>query len=151
MNDKDKIKSFWDTKEKETNSKLIIATSAQYIYGYNNIQGPINGLLYLMTKGFYFENFEDKNWFKELLVKSTNFKKINFFIALDKIINITDILGNNTKHKLSLMAKLKKIISLYPRELRITYKNNNDKEEQLMFITLEDPLVICDKYNNLKF
>lgn len=144
---KDDVKEFWEEKEKEKNSKLIIATVADYISGYENIKTFTSGLLYFMENGLYFENFSNNNWFSALFAGANNkeFKKVEFSIPKTSIIGVTDSEGKKNKKELNLKDKILRFLNFIPRFLIINYVDNNQKI-LLKFKSVEEPLNICEKY-----
>jgi len=150
MNEKEKIKKFWNQKEDELKSKLIIVSAAEYKSGYNNITGSIHGLLYLIENGFYFENFESRNFMTELIFREKYFEKINIHLQIENIINVCDYKGNKEKQKLNIATKIMRFIFPPPRKLKITYKTELNSTATVTFITLEEPLKICEEYYSLR-
>lgn len=146
MNDKEKIKIFWDEKEKETNSKLIIQTAVQYKQGYINLIGPVPGLLYLMANGFYFENFKSNNLFNDIIFRNDEFEKINIHIPIKLVTNMYDFLGNKKRVENTFKKKIKNFIFPKPNELNIEYYNEKNESIVMTFVTIIDPIIICEEF-----
>lgn len=145
MKDNKDIHNFWVKKEKEKNSKLVIATACEYLSGYKSIEGPVYGLLYLMKNGFYFENFEEKSFMKDLFLGKEEFNKINFSISLKDIEQVKTGDGYGGKGELSFFKKVLKILGFSSNVLSIKIKNNRD----CLFKCIESPFNICERYYEL--
>ena len=149
FNEKNEVKEFWEKKESENKCRLIIAATAQHIEGIKKLDSRVGGLLYLMENGFHFETFENRHWMKELFKISNNFKKIHIHIPIKQIKDVCDINGNKKRKKNDLLSIIKNFFYAKPRELRITFNDSDSKETLIKFYTIEEPLVICEKYYEL--
>ena len=142
MKENENIQEFWEKKEKEKNSKLVIATACEYIRGIKDIEGPIYGLLYLMENAFYFENFDDQNFMKNIFFKKEEFRKINFNIVLSEIKDVKTYNGHRNKSDLKFLNKVLNFFGFITDILVIKIKNN----EEYLFKCIESPLNISEKY-----
>ena len=149
MKDTEYIKEFWQQKEKETGSKLVIPSYADLFSGWEGIALPAPGLLYLMENGFYFENFENNNFMSNLLTKKETFKKINIHIAAESILRVYDFSLSLKEKSKSIIAKIKDFLSPPPYILVIEYLNEKDEKTIVKFKTFIKPSEICEAYNKL--
>jgi len=147
---KNEIDNFWKQKEKETNSKLIIATVASYLKGYELHSSTITGLLYLMENGVYFENFEDSPNIMSFITKKKEFEKVTFKIAAKDIISITDFYGLKSQNEMTFVNKLIKALGFRNRGLIIKYNTSiSDEVIEVFFSCFVNPFNIIKKYNSL--
>jgi hypothetical protein len=145
MKEKENIQEFWLKKENEKNSKLVITTACEYLRGYDELKGPIYGLLYLMENGFYFENFEEHNFMKDLFLGNKGFEKINITIKLNEIDEVKTVNGHKRKKDLNFFSKIIYLFGFTTNILIIKMKNGFE----CYFKCIESPLNICEKFYQL--
>jgi hypothetical protein len=143
------VEEFWEKKEKETGSRLLERSAANYKCGFAGLDNPVvGGLLYLMENGFYFENFQSTNFLVNTILKQ-EFEKVSFHIPLEKITDVYDFFGNKEKVEETFLDKLKHFFSTKPKELNIEYLDDNNEKTVITFTSFIDPVIFCEAYYKL--
>jgi hypothetical protein len=143
---KDSLEQFWQEKEKQRKSKLILASSAQYLGGYPGLAGPINGLLYIMTDGVYFENFKNEDWWRGVLRDvfhvDEDFAKTDLALPKKDITEVYCFPGQKDKRRMSVWRRIGYLVGLTPRRIYVACRRGRG-EMTLAFACDEPPLSLC--------
>jgi hypothetical protein len=127
----DDISEFWQEKEEEAQSRLVIPIFSNYLEGYPGLEGPETGLLYLMENGFYFENMEKKGQLDFITRKKGRFKKKQFKLPLESIDGV-DIIGANVKTN-SLWQQFLNFWKTTDQKLQISFHNESGRKGAVIF------------------
>ena len=112
------IELYWKKKEEENSSKLI---TSSFSYFYTN-GSKTSGLLYLMENGVYFENFESKNWFFQIMNKKAKFVEIKIKFLFEEIKSCID------PNKIEKKSFFSVILDFFkPKEYIIELETNSGK------------------------
>ena len=144
---KEDIIEFWSTKEKEAQSRLVIASFATYIEGYPGLRGPIHGLLYLMENGFYFENFEKKDMWSTLFQKNPSFRKTYLKVPIKSISEVS-VFGTYINGQ-RIVRRIGNILRKKLRGITIRFLSEDNQRLSISFECIENPMQIYEKYSGL--
>ncbi|MBN1524000.1 MAG: hypothetical protein JW904_05940 [Spirochaetales bacterium] len=145
MNEQE-IESFWREKEKKYQSTLVKASAAQYITGYPMVQGPINGLLYIMKNGIYFENFQQDHWLDKVFRVKNNFTPVSFCLKNEYITDVSCYPGQKNKFRIQFGKRLALFFGLLPQHLTVGYKQGGETI-LIRFAPAENLLSLCSAYH----
>jgi len=76
------VSDFWQEKESEYSEKRILSSFARYLGGHARFENTTEGLLFLMSKSLWFENFEKG---ANIFGFAFPFEKVIFRIPLSRI------------------------------------------------------------------
>ncbi len=146
---KDSLDQFWREKEKQHKSALVIASSAQYLGGFPGLAGPINGLLYIMKNGIYFENFKHTDWlrgvFRDVFHVDEDFDKVDLAFPKSEIIDVFCFHGQKDKRRIDVWRRLAYLVGLTPRRLYVSCRRKKG-DMTLAFACDELPSRLCAAY-----
>jgi hypothetical protein len=141
------IEQFWQEKEKEYQSTLVIATPADYVNGWPDLTAPVNGLLYILRNGIYFENFPNENWFGMRFRTNERFIKVKLQFKKEDIIGVSCFHRKKNKRPLTFPERLSLFFSPASRLFTITCMHSGC-ERNVIFSCLKKPLLLCDAYDS---
>jgi len=78
-------KIYWDEKEKEKGGEVEFFTFATYLGRSSERSAAFGGLLYIINKKIYFEDFEKESWLLRLMGKKRKYEKTEFSIDINDI------------------------------------------------------------------
>lgn len=138
------IEEYWKKKEEDIGDKIKAKMLAEYIRGYQNISGPILGILFYTKSAFYFQTFPRENWLIPWLKpgKSQGYtnKLLYFCIPWSNVKKIDFPPSKNTFLGLFLPQE-------YP--IFIGYQNNENRTNLVMMMkSREDRDKLIEFYNN---
>jgi len=77
--------AFWEERESQKGGKVKFYTYAKYLGRSNLESSELGGLLYIIDKKLYFEDFEKDNWFSKILGQKKKYEKTELNINIDSI------------------------------------------------------------------
>jgi len=106
MKNKDEnYKTFWKDKENEKGGKLMFYTYARYIGRSNWESCDLGGLIYIIDKTLYFEDFEKDNWFSKIISQKKKYEKTEFSFTIEDIDKIKIITKSSALNCIAGMIK----------------------------------------------
>ncbi len=130
------VSEFWREKEQEFGEKRILSSFARYIGGHPRFENLTDGLLFLMSKSLWFENFEKG---PNIFGLSPPFEKVIFRIPLHLIQDIAPV----SEREMMLGEFGSRLFRLHrlsraPLYLRVRYTDEWNKEHDLYFDSMVD-------------
>jgi hypothetical protein len=142
----DSPEQFWREKEREHKSPFVIASAAEYLGGYPGLAGPLNGLLYVLRNGIYFENFKDTAWlrgvFRDVFHVDEDFAKVSLALKNKDIVDVSCFPGQKDKFRLTVKERLASLAGLIPRRLIVTYRHPRGACP-IVFSCAQSPIRLC--------
>ncbi len=91
----EEARKFWAEKEKEKGGKVSFFTFATYL-GMSSRRSPsYGGLMYIIDKKIYFEDFEKENWLVKLMGRKQKYEKTEFNLNVKDIVE-TKVVSRNS-------------------------------------------------------
>lgn len=130
------VAEFWKAKEAEFGETRILSSFARYIGGHPRFENLTDGLLFLMSKSLWFENFEKG---PNIFGITPPFEKVVFRIPLHRIRGI-DPVPEREMATSEFAPRLFRFhrLSRAPVYLRVRYVDEWDKEHALYFDSMVD-------------
>lgn len=130
------VSEFWQEKEREFGETRVLSSFARYIGGHPRFTSATDGLLFLMSKSLWFENFEKG---PNIFGFSQPFEKVIFRIPLHFIRGVEaiperDMAVSEFGPRLLRLHRL----SRTPFYLQVHYVDEWDKEHTLYFDSMVD-------------
>lgn len=130
------VTEFWQEKEKEFGEKRILSSFARYIGGHPRFENMTDGLLFLMSKSLWFENFEKG---PNIFGFAPPFEKVVFRIPLHCIRSVEpvserEMIASEFGSRLFRFHRLNRL----PVYLGVRYVDEWDKEHTLYFDSMVD-------------
>ena len=130
------VAEFWQEKEQEFGETRLLSSFARYIGGHPRFASATDGLLFLMSKSLWFENFEKG---PNIFGFSPPFEKVVFRIPLHRIqgfeaVPEKDMVATEFGPRLFRFHRLSRM----PLYLGVRYVDEWDKEHMLYFDSMVD-------------
>ncbi|MEN3202343.1 MAG: zinc ribbon domain-containing protein [Atribacterota bacterium] len=130
------VAEFWQEKEREFGEKRILSSFARYIGGHPRFENMTDGLLFLMSKSLWFENFEKG---PNIFGFAPPFEKVVFRIPLHCIRSVESVsekemIASEFGPRLFRFHRLNRA----PVYLGVRYVDEWDKEHTLYFDSMVD-------------
>ena len=125
------VSDFWKEKENEYSEKRILSSFARYLGGHARFQNTTEGLLFLMSKSLWFENFEKG---PNIFGFSFPFEKVVFRIPLSRILKTTTIPEKEIIARGLMVPNMNvRRINRKPEYLVVSYMDEWSREKELLF------------------
>ncbi|MBC7217406.1 MAG: zinc ribbon domain-containing protein [Candidatus Caldatribacterium sp.] len=130
------VTEFWQEKEREFGETRVLSSFARYLGGHPRFENATDGLLFLMSKSLWFENFEKG---PNIFGFTPPFEKVVFRIPLHRVLGIEAIpervlAASDFGPRLFRFHRL----SRAPLYLGVRYVDEWDKEHTLYFDSMVD-------------
>ncbi|HXL02296.1 MAG TPA: zinc ribbon domain-containing protein [Candidatus Atribacteria bacterium] len=131
------VSEFWQEKEKEFGEKKILSGFSRYLGGHPRFEAISDGLLFLMSRSLWFENFEKG---PSIFGIAPPFKKVIFRILLSQIEDVESLPEKELLKRGFDSRQLWKYhrLSRRPFYLAVKYRDEWEKEKTLYFDSMID-------------
>jgi hypothetical protein len=125
------VTEFWAEKEREFGEKKVLSSFARYLGGHPRFETKTEGLLYLMSRSLWFENFEKG---PNIFGIAPPFEKVIFRIPLSSITAVEAIPEKELFHRdRSLLFLNRRRINQKPEYLLVRYRDEWQREREVYF------------------
>ncbi len=130
------VSDFWQEKESEYSEKRILSSFARYLGGHARFENTTEGLLFLMSKSLWFENFEKG---ANIFGFAFPFEKVIFRIPLSRIgqtktIPEKELISQGILHPNMNVRR----VNRRPEYLSVSYIDEWGREKELFFDSMID-------------
>ncbi|MDK2897501.1 MAG: hypothetical protein PWP04_1621 [Candidatus Atribacteria bacterium] len=130
------VSDFWAQKEQEFGEKKILSSYARYLGGHPRFSDRTDGLLFLMSRSLWFENFEKG---PNIFGLNPPFEKVVFRIPLRRIISVNSVSEKNLAEAgFDPYLSSQRRINRRPEFLMVRHLNEWGREQDLFFDSMVD-------------